>query len=214
MASEGHKLQYSPPLFEGSAHNSPGGFRFHLPSPLLSRRNSSGRYVGVLMVVSPEPFSSSVFQLLDRLTQIVSAPLLPDGSIVALDLRVLLGLARLDMMYGHSALLSPRQERVADLFRSVVHPNGKRLTTPLDKALQRPRPRSASSEKSASMPSPSQLKSSNTFSNRKPGASSSRSAIKSREHVTFGSCGTASSSGFPRFYRLRGLILRLNSRSR
>ena len=59
------------------------------------------------MIVSPELFSSRVFHLLDRSKQILSEPLVPDGSIVALDVRILLGLAGLDVLDGNSALLGP-----------------------------------------------------------------------------------------------------------
>ena len=81
------------------------------------------------MVVSPEPFSSRVFHLLDRSKQILSEPLVPDGSIVALDVRILLGFARLDVLDGNPTLLGPRQERATDQFRAVVHPNGQWLSS-------------------------------------------------------------------------------------
>lgn len=98
-----------------------------MPSQLLSRRNAAARHVGALMIVSPEPFSSRVLHLLDRSKQILSEPLVPDGSIATLDVRILLGLARLDMLDGNATLLSPRQERATVQFRAIVHPNGQGL---------------------------------------------------------------------------------------
>jgi hypothetical protein len=56
------------------------------------------------MIVSPEPFIGGVFDLLDRSEQILSRPLVPYGSIVALDVRILLGL---DVLDGNATLLSP-----------------------------------------------------------------------------------------------------------
>ena len=146
------------------------------------------------MIISPKPCSSCVFHLLDRSKQILSEPLMPDGSVVALDVRILLGVARLDMLDGNSSVLSPRQEHAAD--------HSGLLSTRMARGWPRHSmmrsnvrvTRSAGSEKSASMPNPSRLKSSRTFSNRKPLASSIRSAMKSRDHVTFGSAGTPSSA--------------------
>jgi hypothetical protein len=61
----------------------------------------------------------------------------PDGSIVALDVSILLGLAGLDMLDGYSSLLRPRQERATDQFRAVVDTNGEGLSSPLDDTVQR-----------------------------------------------------------------------------
>ena len=64
---------------------------------------------------------------------------------------------------------------------------------------------SAGKEKSTSMPSPSRLKSSGTFSNRNALPSPRRSAMKSIDQVMFGASGTANASGFSRFNQWRGV---------
>ncbi len=73
--------------------------------------------------------------------------------------------------------------------------------------------RSAGSENSTSIPSPSRLKSSSTFSSLNARPSPSRSAMKSVDQVMFGASGTAKASGFSRFSRLRGLMRRFSSSS-
>lgn len=72
-----------------------------MPFQLLSWRNASKRHVGALMIVSPEPVGSGVFDLLYGSKQVLSEPLVADGAIVALDVRILLGLAGLDMLDGN-----------------------------------------------------------------------------------------------------------------
>ena len=59
------------------------------------------------MIVSPEPVRRRVFDPLYGSKQVLSKPLVPYGSIVALDVRILLGLAGLDVLDGNSALLGP-----------------------------------------------------------------------------------------------------------
>lgn len=71
--------------------------------------------------------------------------------------------------------------------------------------------RSASSEKSISIPRPSRLKSSSTFNNRNVPQSPRRSAMKSINQVMLGASGTANASGLSRFNRLRGLMRRFSS---
>ena len=65
--------------------------------------------------------------------------------------------------------------------------------------------RSAGNEKSTSMPSPSRLKSSSTFSSRNARPSPRRSAMKSIDQVRLGASGTANASGLSRLNRLRGV---------
>lgn len=55
------------------------------------------------------------------------------------------------------------------------------------------------------VPRASRLKSSNTFNSRNCRPSASRSAMKSSDQTRFGASGTASSSGFSRFSRRRGV---------
>ena len=53
-----------------------------------------------------------------------------DGVVVALDIRVLLRLAGLDVLVGDLPLLSPFQQLAADVFRAVVDPYGAGFAAP------------------------------------------------------------------------------------
>jgi len=70
------------------------------------------------------------------------------------------------------------------------------------------------SEKSTSIPSPSQLKSSITLNNRMPRPFSRLSCIKSINQVSLAAVGTDRASSFSRIIRFFGLMRRFNSNSR
>ena len=72
---------------------------------------------------------------------------------------------------------------------------------------------SAGKEKSTSMPRPSRLKSSKTFSSRNARPSPNRSAMKSIDQVRLAASGTAKASGLSRFSRFVGLIARFSANS-
>ncbi|MNT58135.1 hypothetical protein D3C72_1955530 [compost metagenome] len=137
-----------------------------------------------------------------------------DGPVIASDISILLRLARLNVAQGDASFLGPLHQLAADVFR----PLSTRIAIGLPRHsmiwFRLRMTRSAGSEKSTSMPSPSRLKSSRTFNRRNCLPSSRRSAMKSIDQTRFGFSGTARASGFSRFNRLRGLILRLSSSSR
>lgn len=62
--------------------------------------------------------------LLDCFEQILIQPFMPDGAIVALNIGVLLWLARLDMVQRNAFACRPLRQCCADIFRPVVDPNG------------------------------------------------------------------------------------------
>jgi hypothetical protein len=62
----------------------------------------------------------------------VAQPVITDRSVLALDVGILLGLARLDVVDFYALFLSPCNELVADVFRAVVAANSLRLPLPLD----------------------------------------------------------------------------------
>ena len=57
---------------------------------------------------------------------------MPDGSVVAFDVGVLLRLSGLDVLNGNAACLSPLVQTITDVFRAVVDTDGKRWSTPFD----------------------------------------------------------------------------------
>ena len=57
---------------------------------------------------------------------------MPDGAVVALDVGILLRLAGLDVLDGNPLFISPFQQLFADVFRTIVNPNGARLAAPFD----------------------------------------------------------------------------------
>ena len=58
-----------------------------------------------------------VLSLLDTVDDILVQPFMPDRAVVALDVGVLLRLARLDMRQGDALFLSPFQQCMTDVFR-------------------------------------------------------------------------------------------------
>ena len=61
---------------------------------------------------------------------------MPDRSIIALDLGVLLGLAGLDVQDRDAAFLGPDQQLATDVFGAVVDPNGAGFAAPFHDAVQ------------------------------------------------------------------------------
>ncbi len=57
---------------------------------------------------------------------------------MALDVGILLGLARLDVLDGDAPFLGPNQQLATDVFRAVVDPNGSRLAPPFDDPVKAP----------------------------------------------------------------------------
>jgi hypothetical protein len=61
---------------------------------------------------------------------------MPDLSVLALDIGVLLWLAGLDVLDGNPMFLSPFHQLITDLFGAVVDPYGARLAAPLDNPIK------------------------------------------------------------------------------
>ena len=76
--------------------------------------------------------------LLDRVEQDACQPGIAHGAVVALHVRVLLRLARLDVVDPDAVAFRPAQQRTADVLRTVVAADRFRLAAPFDDLLQRP----------------------------------------------------------------------------
>jgi hypothetical protein len=63
---------------------------------------------------------------------------MPNGSIIAFDICILLWLSRLDRLDRDVAALGPFQKHAPDVFRAVVDPNACRLATPFEDLIQAP----------------------------------------------------------------------------
>jgi hypothetical protein len=130
---------------------------------------------------------------------------MPDRAVVALDIGVLLRLTGLDVLDGDALFLGPFSSlplMYSGPLSTLMVPGLPRHSMILSRLRMT---RSAGSEKSTSMPSPSRLKSSSTFSSRNCRPSPSRSAMKSIDQVMLGASGTASSIGFVPLQPLAGL---------
>ena len=112
---------------------------------------------------------------------------MPYGARVALDSGVLLRLAGLDVLDGDAQTPRPDQQLGTDAVRAVVDSYTAGLAAPFDMEGNRfpddgsrlRRTRSAGREGATSMPKPSRLTVSSTFSNQNARPSPSRSAMKS-----------------------------------
>ena len=81
------------------------------------RGNPADAHVRALIVVNPEPPRSVFLDLLDRIEDEPSWPFLPNGPILALDIGILLRLARLDAEDANAALCCPGLQLATDIFR-------------------------------------------------------------------------------------------------
>ncbi len=63
---------------------------------------------------------------------------MPDRSVVALDIGVLLGLTGLNVLDRDAPFLGPDQQLATDVFRAVVDPYGVGLSTPFDDPVKAP----------------------------------------------------------------------------
>jgi hypothetical protein len=70
--------------------------------------------------------------LLDAFDNVLIQPFMPNRSVVALNVSILLRLSRLDMLDCDVALFSPLQQLAAYVFRFVIDPNAFGSSPPLD----------------------------------------------------------------------------------
>ena len=76
--------------------------------------------------------------LFDAFYNVLIQPFVPNRSVIALNIGILLRFARLDMLDCDVAFFSPFQELATDVFRSIINPNALRFSPPLDDPVQAP----------------------------------------------------------------------------
>ena len=74
--------------------------------------------------------------LLDAFDNVLIQPFMPNRSVIALNIRIVLRLSRLDMLDRDVVLFSPLQQLAANVLRSVINPNAFWSTPPLDDPVQ------------------------------------------------------------------------------
>jgi hypothetical protein len=74
--------------------------------------------------------------LLDAFDDVLVQPFMSNRPVVALDICVLLGLPRLDVLDGDTLLLSPYSQLFADVFGPVIHPDRAWLSPPFYDAIK------------------------------------------------------------------------------
>jgi len=73
-----------------------------------------------------------ILGLLDTFDDILVEPFVPNRSVVALDVGVLLWLSGLDVLDRNAMFFSPFHQLFTDVFRAIVDPNSAGLAAPLD----------------------------------------------------------------------------------
>lgn len=86
----------------------------------LHRRDVAERHVRALVVLCPELTRCRLLNLFNRLERALVQPAMAHRPVVALNIGVLLRLARLDMFDPDLPFLRPCQQRMADVFRPIV----------------------------------------------------------------------------------------------
>ena len=77
-----------------------------------------------------------VLCLLDDFYDVLIQPFVPNCSIVAFDIGILLWLAGLNMLKAYLTFFLPRKKFAADILRAVVDTNGLQLAAPLYNLVQ------------------------------------------------------------------------------
>lgn len=88
------------------------------------------------MIVRPNPVRAVVLNFGYRFKQVMPQPVIPYGSVVALDVSILLGVSWLNVFQANPLLFGPQCQLGADLLRAVIAADGLRFATPLDHLIQ------------------------------------------------------------------------------
>ena len=98
----------------------------------MCRCYSADAYVGAFVVVFLVPLCCVMLCLLAAFANGLIEPFRPNCFVIALDIRILLWLVRLNMLDCDVVFFSPLQQLIADVFRSVIDPNVFWSAPPLD----------------------------------------------------------------------------------
>ncbi len=90
------------------------------------------------MIVVPHPASGLILHLINRVKQLLRQPVITNGSIEALDVGVLLRLARLNVLDSDSVFAGPGLHSTTDILGAVIAPYHLRFPAPADDLFQRP----------------------------------------------------------------------------
>jgi hypothetical protein len=90
------------------------------------------------MIVSPQPAGCKILDLIKRFKQVMGQPIVAHRAVIALDISILLWLARLDEVDANAALGGPGQGHSADVIRAVIAANSLGFATPFDDPVEEP----------------------------------------------------------------------------
>lgn len=77
-------------------------------------------HVRPFVVIGPKPSCGEFLRLLYAVYDVLAEPFMSDSAIVALDLGILLRLARLDIAHGNALFLIPLHQFATDVFRPIT----------------------------------------------------------------------------------------------
>jgi len=98
--------------------------------------NPADGHVGPVVVVCPEPIYGLFLGLLDGFKDVFLQPFVADGAVVALDIGILLGLSRLDILDVDASFLSSYLKFAANVFRAIADPDYLRFAAPFNDPVQ------------------------------------------------------------------------------
>lgn len=72
------------------------------------------------MIVRPQPSGGVFLDVLDAIEQVMGQPVVSHGSVIPLNIGILLRLARLNEFEVDAATLRPHSKRSTDVFRPIL----------------------------------------------------------------------------------------------
>lgn len=102
----------------------------------LIRCDAAECHVGPVVIVGPQPSNGKFPNFIERFKEMVSQPIVANGPVVKLHVRVLLMLTSLDEIDADAASGDPIERRCADVCRAVVTADRARFPMPFDNPVQ------------------------------------------------------------------------------
>jgi len=103
---------------------------------LLFWRDAAKCHIGPVVIVSPPPAACEILNLIERFKQVMGQPVVACRAVIALDISVLLRLARLDKNDAYGTPDGPGQRHSADVLRAVIAANDLGFATPFGDPLE------------------------------------------------------------------------------